>query len=151
MTVWMGMWHNIVYRAETAGFSLILLHILCTTQHHIPEDNHLARFWSFHRGSVETNKNQLDATLCSFYFCRVALHVSGASTHHQEYLKVVRWPLVRVLSLQVSHHITLLGPELNAFDLYYDARKNKIKKKSSVENSGLLESDAARRWLLPCQ
>ena len=30
--------------------------------------------------------------------------------HHQEYLKLVQWPLVRVLSLQVSHHITLLGP-----------------------------------------
>ena len=32
-------------------------------------------------------KHQLDATLCSFYFCRVTLHVSGASAHHQEYLK----------------------------------------------------------------
>jgi fructose-specific component phosphotransferase system IIB-like protein len=30
---------------------------------------------------------QLDAILCRFYFCRVALHVSGASAHHQEYLK----------------------------------------------------------------
>jgi hypothetical protein len=42
------------------------------------------------------------------------LHVSGASAHHQEYLKLVRRPLVLVLSLQVSHHISLLGPELNA-------------------------------------
>ena len=56
-------------------------------------------------------KHQLDATLCRFYFCRVPLHVSGASAHHQEYLKLVRRPLVRVLSLQVSHHISLLGPE----------------------------------------
>ena len=32
-------------------------------------------------------KHQLDATLCRFYFCRVTLHVSGASAHHQEYLK----------------------------------------------------------------
>ena len=56
-------------------------------------------------------KHQLDATLCRFYFCRVTLHVSGASAHHQEYLKLVQWPLVHVLSLQVSHHITLLGPE----------------------------------------
>jgi hypothetical protein len=47
--------------------------------------------------------------------CAVYLHVSGASTHHQEYLKLVQRPLVHVLSLQVSHHITLLGPELNAF------------------------------------
>ena len=56
-------------------------------------------------------KHQLDATLCRFYFCRVTLHVSGASTHHQEYLKLVQRPLVHVLSLQVTHHISLLGPE----------------------------------------
>ena len=62
----------------------------------------------------KSNRNQLDATLCSFYFCRVTLHVSGASAHHQEYLKLVQRPLVHVLSLQVSYHITLLGPELNA-------------------------------------
>jgi hypothetical protein len=46
-------------------------------------------------------KHQLDATLCRFYFCRVNLHVSGASAHHQEYLKLVQRPLVHVLSLQV--------------------------------------------------
>ena len=57
-------------------------------------------------------KYQLDATLCRFYFCRVTLHVSGASTHHQEYLKLVQPLLVHVLSLQVSHHISLLGLEL---------------------------------------
>ena len=55
-------------------------------------------------------KHQLDATLCRFYFCRVTLHISGASAHHQEYLKLVQRPLVHVLSLQVSHHISLLGP-----------------------------------------
>ena len=55
-------------------------------------------------------KHQLDATLCSFYFCRVTLHVSGSSAHHQEYLKLIRRLLVHVLSLQVSHHISLLGP-----------------------------------------
>ena len=55
-------------------------------------------------------KHQLDATLCRFYFCRVTLHVSGTCAHHQEYLKLVRRPLVHVLSLQVSHHISLLGP-----------------------------------------
>ena len=41
-------------------------------------------------------KHQLDATLCRFYFCRVTLHVSGASAHHQEYLKLVQRPLVHV-------------------------------------------------------
>ena len=55
-------------------------------------------------------KHQLDATLCRFYFCRVTLHVSGASAHHREYLKLVQRQLVHVLSLQVSHHISLLGP-----------------------------------------
>ena len=55
-------------------------------------------------------KHQLDATLCRFYYCSVTLHVSGASAHHQEYLKLVQRPLVHVLSLQVSHHISLLGP-----------------------------------------
>ena len=63
---------------------------------------------------ISQMKHQLDATLCRFYFCRVTLHVSGASAHHQEYLKLVRRPLVHVLSLQVSNHISLLGPELNA-------------------------------------
>ena len=45
-------------------------------------------------------KHQLDATLCRFYFCRVTLHVSGASAHHQEYLKLIQRPLVHVLLLQ---------------------------------------------------
>ena len=63
-------------------------------------------------------KHQLDATLCRFYFCRVTLHVSGANAHHQEYLKLVQRPLVHVLSLQVSHHISLFGPELNAEYIY---------------------------------
>jgi hypothetical protein len=58
---------------------------------------------------LKSNKNQLDARLCGFYFCRVTLHVSGASAHHQEYLKLVQRPLVHVLSLQVSHHVILLG------------------------------------------
>ena len=64
--------------------------------------------------SISQMKHQLNATLCRFYFCRVTLHVSGASAHHQEYLNLVQRPLVHVLSLQVSHHISLLGPELNA-------------------------------------
>ena len=51
---------------------------------------------------------------CAGFISAVILHFSGASAHHQEYLKLVRRPLVHVLSLQVSHHISLLGPELNA-------------------------------------
>jgi len=47
---------------------------------------------------IKSNKNQLVATLCRFYFCRVTLHVSGASAHHQEYLKLIQRPLVHVLS-----------------------------------------------------
>jgi len=45
---------------------------------------------------ISQMKHQLDATLCRFNFCRVTLHVSGASAHHQEYLKLVRRPLVHV-------------------------------------------------------
>ena len=37
-----------------------------------------------------------------------------SSANHQEYLKLVLRPLVHLLSFQVSHHISLLGPELNA-------------------------------------
>ena len=36
------------------------------------------------------------AFLCRFYFCRVTLHVSDTSAHHQEYLKLVQRPLVHV-------------------------------------------------------
>ena len=34
----------------------------------------------------------------------------ASSAHHQEYLKLVQRPLVHVLSLQVSHHFSLLWP-----------------------------------------
>jgi hypothetical protein len=64
-------------------------------------------------------KHQLDATLCRFYFCRVNLHVSSASAYYQEYLNLVQRPLVHVLSLQVSHHISLLGPELKAYTMMH--------------------------------
>ena len=69
--------------------------------------------------SISQMKHQLDATLCRFYICRVTLHVSGASAHHQKYLKLVQRPLLHVLSLQVSHHISLLGPKLNALRFYF--------------------------------
>ena len=49
------------------------------------------------RKRLSQMKHQLDTTLCRFYFCRVTLHVSGASAHHQEYLKLVQRPLVHVL------------------------------------------------------
>ena len=42
--------------------------------------------------SISQMKHQLDATLCRFYFCRVTLHVSGAS----------------------ARNISLLGPELRS-------------------------------------
>ena len=44
-----------------------------------------------HRSIIQM-KHQLDVTLCRFYFCRVTLHVSAASAHHQEYLKLVQRP-----------------------------------------------------------
>ena len=48
---------------------------------------------------------------CAGFISAESLHMFRASSaHHQEYLKLVQRPLVRVLSLQVSHHITLLGP-----------------------------------------
>ena len=74
---------------------------------------HFQRFpiKSIQHYTIRQMKHQLDAALCRFYFCRVTLHVSGASAHHQEYLKLVQRPLLHVLSLQVSHHISLLGPE----------------------------------------
>ena len=36
------------------------------------------------RRRISQMKLQLDATLCRFNFCRVTLHVSGASAHHQD-------------------------------------------------------------------
>ena len=65
---------------------------------------------------ISQMKHQIDAKLCRFYFCRVTLHVSSASAHHQEYLKLVQRPLLHVLSLQVTHHISLLGPKLRRCD-----------------------------------
>ena len=62
----------------------------------------------------------------------------ASSARRQDYLKLVRRPLVHVLSLQVSHHISLLGPELNAcwegIDLLTYAmmhRNTKLKKKKT--------------------
>jgi len=60
----------------------------------------------FSRSQIKTNLMQH----CAVFISAESLHVSGASAHHQEYLKLVQRPLVHVLSSQVSHHITLLGP-----------------------------------------
>ena len=59
---------------------------------------------------IVVNKSNETPTWCNavqVYFCRVTVHVSGASARHQEYLKLVQRPLAHVLSLQVSHHISL--------------------------------------------
>jgi hypothetical protein len=86
--------------------------------------------------SISQMKHQLDATLCRFYFCRVTLYVSGVSAHHQEYLKTstaVTGTCVIVVG-QSSHLLIRAVPALItciklvfSFDLYYDARKHKIK------------------------
>ena len=52
---------------------------------------------------------------CAGFISAASLYMFRASSaHHQEYLKLVQRPLVHVLSLQVSHHISLLGPKLSA-------------------------------------
>ena len=48
--------------------------------------NHSVISFPQETANISQMKHQLDATLCRFYFCRVTLHVSGASAHHQEYL-----------------------------------------------------------------
>ena len=51
---------------------------------------------------------------CAGFISAESLYMFRASSaHHQEYFKLVRRPLVHVLLLQVSHHISLLGLELN--------------------------------------
>jgi hypothetical protein len=102
-------------------------------------------------------KHQLDATLCMFYFCRVTLHVSGSSAHHISLLgtealirrcddlpaTITHVPVAAVLVLNTPDdgrlrpkHVqwlcrnktcTVLHQVSVSFDLYYDARKYKIK------------------------
>ena len=56
--------------------------------------------------------DDLPAQHCAGFISAGSLYMFRASSaHHQEYLKLVQRPLVHVLSLQVSHHISLLGPE----------------------------------------
>ena len=56
-------------------------------------------------------KHQLDATLRRFYFCRVTLHVSGASAHHQEYLKTstAATGTCVIVAGKSSHLLTFFG------------------------------------------
>jgi hypothetical protein len=62
-----------------------------------PRKENKSHFACRYRKNCTTQmEHQLDATLCRFYFCRVTLHVSGASAHHQEYLKLLQRPLVHV-------------------------------------------------------
>jgi len=93
--------------------SVSILRESSKTKYDTPVSKHVG-FWCI-SWIISQMKHQLDATLFRFYFCRVTLHVSGASAHHQEYLKLVQRLLEHVLSLQVSHHISLLGQELNAY------------------------------------
>ena len=51
-----------------------------------------------------------DATLCRFYFCRVTLHVSGASAHHQDYLKLVQRPAT-ITHVPVAAVLVLNAPD----------------------------------------
>ena len=53
--------------------------------HMLTRSDYVQQHWN-NLSTVSQMKHQLDATLCRFYFCRVTLHVSGASAHHQEYL-----------------------------------------------------------------
>ena len=47
---------------------------------------------------------------CAGFISTDSLYMFRASSaHHQEYLKLARRPLVRVLWLQVGHQITILG------------------------------------------
>ena len=47
---------------------------------------------------------------CAGFISADSLYIFRASSaHHQVYLKLARCPLVRVLWLQVGHHITILG------------------------------------------
>jgi len=50
-------------------------------------------------------KHQLVATLCRLYFCRVTLHVSGASAHHQVLkLSFCLWSSGKSVPFHLSYH-----------------------------------------------
>ena len=56
---------------------------------------------------------------CAGFISAETLYVFRASSaHHQEYLKLVQRPLVHVLSLQVSHRISILGTSSLIWWLY---------------------------------
>jgi hypothetical protein len=66
-------------------------------------------------------KHQLDATLCRFYFCRVTLHVPALIRRCDDLPATIKH--VPVAAVLVS------------FELYYDARKHKIKICGVLEQS----------------
>ena len=78
--------NNIIY-CVYAQLYISIFFLFCVSVHH----------------SISQMKHQLDATLCRLYFCRVTLHVSVASAHHQEYLKtstaITHVPVAAVLVL----------------------------------------------------
>ena len=62
---------------------------------------------------------------CADFISAESLHMFRVSSaHHQEYLKLVQRPLVHVLSLQVSHHITILGTKLKTQKNEWQCRAN---------------------------
>jgi len=70
-------------------------------------------------------KHQLDATLCRFYFWRVTLHVSGASSHHQEYLKTstAATGTCVIVAGKSSHFIRALIRRCDATILYFKSNE----------------------------
>jgi hypothetical protein len=88
-----------------------------------------SHWWA--RKNISQMKHQIDATLCRFYFCRVTLHISGVKRPSSGVFKTtpddgrlrpkhVEW-LCRNKICTVLHQVCV------SFDLYYDARKHKIK------------------------
>ena len=69
--------------------------------------------WLKENIQVSVKWNAILMQHCAGFISAGSLYMFRASSaHHQEYLKLVQRPLVRVLSLQVSHHISLLGPNI---------------------------------------
>ena len=104
-TSWMSRpWSSLDHRAIGKEYIYIYIYIKGPPKekciHTLTKENSMLYVsTNFNHTSQSQMKHQLDATLCRFYFCRVTLHVSDASAHHQEYLKLVQRPLVHVLSL----------------------------------------------------
>ena len=57
--------------------------------------------------SISQMKHQLDAILCRFYFCRVTLHVSGASAHHRVFITSTAATSTCVIVVSQSSHLLI--------------------------------------------